>query len=345
MSPGTGIYNAGMTQTEDSRAIQDRAEHLVSRVRTLHEELGRCVIGQEALIDDLLVALFAGGHVLLEGLPGLGKTLLVRALAHGLGVEFGRIQFTPDLMPADVLGTRIIDDTSDGLEFRFERGPVFTNLLLADEINRTTPKTQSALLEAMQEHRVTLGDTTHVLPPPFCVVATQNPIELEGTYPLPEAQLDRFLFKLVVGTPAVDDMVEILGATTAEQREMPSAVLSAAEVCELQALARRVLCGGHLLRFVAELLNATQPNENADADTTRYVRYGASPRAGQAIVLSAKVRALCDGRPSVSREDLEASLLPALRHRIVLTFDAEADGRTVDALLPNWIATSDRASG
>ncbi|MCA8941084.1 MAG: AAA family ATPase [Planctomycetes bacterium] len=333
-----------MTQTEDSHALQQRAGQLAEKVDALKSELSSRVIGQEQLIEDLLVALFAGGHALLEGLPGLGKTLLVKSLAHGLGVEFGRIQFTPDLMPSDVIGTRIIDERSSGLEFRFERGPVFTNLLLADEINRTTPRTQSALLEAMQEGRVTFGDTSHELPRPFCVVATQNPIELEGTYPLPEAQLDRFLFKLVVEAPGVDHMIEILDATTAAPPAEPKVQLDARDVVEIQSIARSVLCGRHLLRFVAELLQATQPHAKADEETRRFVRYGASPRAGQAIVLAAKVRALLDGRPSVAREDLDASLLPALRHRVVLTFDAESEGRSVESLVSGWVHTAERST-
>ena len=329
-----------MDVTAQSRIVEQRAKQMANQVGQLRCEIERCVIGQGPLVDDLIIAICAGGHVLIEGLPGLGKTLLVKSLARALGVEFGRIQFTPDLMPADVLGTRIIDEHADGLRFRFQPGPIFTNLLLADEINRTTPKTQSALLEAMQEGNVTIGDSTRPLDRPFCVVATQNPIELEGTYPLPEAQLDRFLFKLVVGTPAVDDMVTILATTTSDEQPTPATIFDAATIVELQDLVRQVICGAHLLRFVAELLHATHPGQHADADTQRYVRYGASPRAGQAIVLGAKARALLDGRPSVSREDIDRTLRPALRHRIVLTFDAETDGHTVETMVEKWAAVA-----
>ena len=333
-----------MTETRDSHEVERRATALSGRIGELRADLEQQIIGQSALIDDLLVALLAGGHVLLEGLPGLGKTELVKSLARGLGVDFKRIQFTPDLMPADVIGTRIIDERADGLQFRFERGPVFANLLLADEINRTTPRTQSALLEAMQEGRVTLGDGSHELPRPFCVVATQNPIELEGTYPLPEAQLDRFLFKLTVAQPSTADLVEILDATTSDGHFVAEPRLTASEVVEFQQLARSVLCGRHLLTFVANLLAATHPDPAVDDATRRLVRYGASPRAGQAIVLAAKARALLDGRPAVSREDIDASLVPALRHRVVLTFEAESEGRDVESLIDTWVATSAAAT-
>jgi MoxR-like ATPase len=319
------------------RDVETRAKALVTRIGVLREELGRAVLGQDALIEDLLTAVLAGGHVLLEGLPGLGKTLLVKSLASCLGLQFTRIQFTPDLMPADVTGTRVLDERGSERSFRFQRGPVFGNLVLADEINRATPKTQSALLEAMQEGSVTIGGETHALPKPFLVVATQNPIELEGTYPLPEAQLDRFLFKLLVENPAVDDLVRILGTTTAAETVTLRTVLSGAEVAEFQQIARSVLCGEHLLRYVAELLAASRPDAaDADEGTRRLVRYGASPRAGQAMVLAAKVRALTDGRPSVAREDVDGVMLAALRHRVVLTFEAETEGRGVAELLPAW---------
>jgi len=326
-----------MTELTDADAIQARVRALRARVDVLREEIGRRLIGQAGLIEDVLTAVFAGGHVLLEGLPGLGKTLLVRSLADCLGLQFSRIQFTPDLMPADITGTRIIEEPDGQRRFRFQKGPVFANLVLADEINRATPKTQSALLEAMQEHSVTVGTETHRLIAPFHVIATQNPIELEGTYPLPEAQLDRFLFKLIVRTPGVNDVTRLLDATTGEEPEPLRPVLSGSEVMEIQALARRVLCGDHLLRYVAELLNATNPEGGGSDDRTRrLVRYGASPRAGQAIVLAAKVRALLDERASVSREDLHAVSLPALRHRVVLSFEADAEGVTVADLLGGW---------
>lgn len=325
-----------MTSTESER-VQARAEAMSGRASQLREQLGRVVVGQTELIEDLTVALFAGGHILLEGLPGLGKTSLVRALAESLGIEFARIQFTPDLMPADITGTRVVEERNGQLEFRFHQGPLFANLVLADEINRTTPKTQSALLEAMQEGSVTVGNETYQLPRPFAVVATQNPIELEGTYPLPEAQLDRFLYHLIVPSPGAEDLQRILAATTGNETEQLQPLLKGEEVLEVQALARDVLCGEHLLRYVAQLVYSTDPRlPDASEETRRMVRYGASPRAGQAIVLSAKVRALLDGRPSVSLEDIRRSTLPALRHRVVLSFEAEANGWTVEKLLPGW---------
>jgi MoxR-like ATPase len=326
-----------LSEAPDSVAVEARAKQLVRRFAVLREELGRSLLGQDELIEDLLTALLAGGHVLLEGLPGLGKTLLVKSLAKCLGLQFSRVQFTPDLMPADITGTRIVDHHGERLDFRFQKGPLFANLVLADEVNRTTPKTQSALLEAMQEGSVTVADRTHPLPRPFTVVATQNPIELEGTYPLPEAQIDRFLFHLVVRSPGVEDLVTILSSTTGEQSAQLREILSGAEVLEFQQLVRQVLCGAHLVRFVAELLVETNPQRaGASADTRRLVRYGASPRAGQAIILAAKARALCAGRPSVELADIEHCLLPALRHRVVMTFEAEAEGQHVENLLPGW---------
>jgi len=319
--------------------LKARAAELAARVTALREELGRLVIGQEVLIRDLVLGVLAGGHVLLEGLPGLGKTLLVRSLARGLGLDFSRVQFTPDLMPSDVTGTLVVEERQGERAFRFQRGPLFASLVLADEINRATPKTQSALLEAMQEASVTVAGTTHRLPEPFHVVATQNPIELEGTFPLPEAQLDRFLFKLEVAQPAVDAMVRILDATTGSAPKDVQPQLGPAEVCELQAMVRQVLCGSHLLRFVAELLQATQPTAK---ETGRYVRFGASARAGQAIVLGAKVHALLAGRAAVERQDLETCLLPALRHRVLLSFEAEAEGLRVADLLPRWTAVAEK---
>jgi len=324
-------------------SIEKRTQELLGHVAALRNRLRTVVIGQDALIDDLITALLAGGHVLLEGLPGLGKTLLVRTLAQGLGLPFARIQFTPDLMPSDVTGTQVLDDTDGRRSFRFQAGPLFAGLVLADEINRATPKTQSALLEAMQEHSVTVAGTTHALPMPFHVVATQNPIELEGTFPLPEAQLDRFLFRLSVQTPSADAMVKILASTTAGAIPAGDKVLAREDVCELQRLVRDVLCGTHLLRFVAELVLATHPEQDrATERTTRFVRYGASARAGQAIVLGAKARALLAGRPAVVREDIDACLLPALGHRVLLRFEAEAERVTQTDLLPDWINSAER---
>lgn len=326
--------------------ILEGTRRLLDKVGGLREQLRRVVIGQDALIDDLLTALLAGGHVLLEGLPGLGKTLLVRSLAQGLGLQFARIQFTPDLMPSDVTGTQVLDDDGGRRLFRFQPGPLFAGLVLADEINRASPKTQSALLEAMQEHSVTVAGTTHKLPRPFHVVATQNPIELEGTFPLPEAQLDRFLFRLQVRTPDAEAMVRILAATTSDDRLDDRTHLEQQELAELQSLVRQVLCGSHLLRFAAELVLASHGDRpDAEEATRRYVRYGASARAGQAIILGAKARALLAGRPAVVREDIDACLVPAMAHRVMLRFEAEADGVSVTDLLPAWAKFAQRRIG
>ena len=326
-------------------SVEQRSKALLGRIAGLRAQLRRVVIGQDQLIDDLITALLAGGHVLLEGLPGLGKTLLVRTLAQGLGLPIARIQFMPDLMPSDVTGTQVLDETDGRRSFRFQAGPLFAGLVLADEINRATPKTQSALLEAMQEHSVTVAGTTHALPTPFHVVATQNPIELEGTFPLPEAQLDRFLFRLSVQTPTAEAMVQILASTTTRPNTLEGEALTREELRELQSLVRDVLCGTHLLRFVAELVLATHPDKLRTSDrTNRFVRYGASARAGQAIVLGAKARALLAGRPAVVREDIDACLLPALGHRVLLRFEAEAERITQADLLSDWTNEAERRS-
>ena len=325
--------------------MQRRAGALLEKVEALRLQICQRILGQDDLVDDLLVALLAGGHVLLEGLPGLGKTMLVKALAEGLGLSYSRVQFTPDLMPSDVTGTQVIDEDGSKRTFRFQRGPIFAGLVLADEINRATPKTQSAMLEAMQERAVTVAGTTHPLPDPFHVIATQNPIELEGTFPLPEAQLDRFLFRLDVCTPGSQDMARILEATTGATSDQRVQQLDGTELMQIQQLVREVLCGTHLLQHVAELVIATHPeNPNSDDATKRFVRYGASARAGQAILLGAKARALLAGRPAVVKADIDACLLPALRHRVLLGFEADAEQIAVKDLLPSWQARADQVT-
>ena len=330
-------------EARDPEDVQRHAQALIDKVMALRDQIRERILGQDRLIDDLMVGLLAGGHVLLEGLPGLGKTMLVKSLADGLGLGFSRVQFTPDLMPSDVTGTQVLDEDGGTRRFRFQQGPIFAGLVLADEINRASPKTQSALLEAMQERSVTVAGTTHTLPQPFHVVATQNPIELEGTFPLPEAQLDRFLFRLDVAPPSAEDLARILAATTGVTTHTETARVSAEELHQLQVLVREVLCGSHLVRYVAELVTATHPDrEDSDEPTRRFVRYGASARAGQAILLGAKARALLAGRPAVAQEDIDACLLPALRHRVLLGFEADAEQVSIAELLQGWQANAAR---
>ena len=310
---------------------------VVGRIRG---EVRRVIVGQEGLIDQVLIAFLAGGHVLLEGVPGLGKTLLVKTLAQTLDLVFARIQFTPDLMPADIIGTNVVMQDPDGRRyFEFQRGPVFTQVLLADEINRATPKTQSALLEAMQEHAVTAAGTSYHLEEPFFVLATQNPIEMEGTYPLPEAQIDRFLFKLKVEFPSARDLVEIIDRTTAVEQPVAAVVAGGDQIREMIGLAREVEAASHVKTYAVRLVQATHPTERQAAPLAkRYVRYGASPRGVQALILAGKVRALMAGRANVSLVDLKALALPALRHRIILNFEGEAEGIDADAVLQNALS-------
>ena len=301
----------------------------------LRDELGKVIVGQDEIVDGALTALMGGGHVLLEGVPGLGKTLLVRTLSQVLDLSFNRIQFTPDLMPADILGTNIVMETPGGRrEFQFQKGPIFAHLLLADEINRATPKTQSALLEAMQEHSVTAGGEIRRLDEPFFVMATQNPIDQEGTYPLPEAQLDRFFFKLLVGYPSGGELTEVLTRTTERRRVDVSRVVAKDELLQLMDLVRQVPVASHVKDYAVRLVLATHPKtETAAPVSNQYLRFGSSPRGAQTLLLAGKVRALTDGRFNVSLDDIQAAALPAMRHRLILNFEAEAEGITTDHII------------
>jgi MoxR-like ATPase len=316
---------------EESEVVAERVVGFRRAFGALEAELGRVVVGQRETVRGLLTALFAGGHVLLEGAPGLGKTLLVRTLGAVTGLQFSRVQFTPDLMPADIVGTSLIFDDGGTKRFQFQPGPVFTNILLADEINRATPKTQSALLEAMQERHATVGGETREVPDPFLVLATQNPLEMEGTYPLPEAQLDRFLLKLLVGFPSEDELHAILDRTTAGADDSARvAATSADELRSNQRLIREVPIVREVQAEAVRLVMATHPEASAGKSARRFVRYGASPRGAQALVLCAKIEALLAGRYHVAREDIRAVAMPALRHRIVMNFEGEAEGVTPD---------------
>jgi MoxR-like ATPase len=301
----------------------------------LRAEIGKTIVGHDDIVEGTLVALFAGGHVLLEGVPGLGKTLLVRTLSDVLDLSFSRIQFTPDLMPADILGTNLVVESPEGRrEFQFQRGPIFAHLVLADEINRATPKTQSALLEAMQEHQVTAGGEIRKLVEPFFVLATQNPIDQEGTYPLPEAQLDRFFFKLLVGYPSASDLNEVLTRTTEGAKARPERVLDGASLLELMTLVRQVPVATHVKDYAVRLVLATHPKtETAVSITNQYLRFGSSPRGGQTLILAGKVRALIQGRFNVSFDDIQAVAKPTLRHRLIPNFEAEAEGVTTDLII------------
>lgn len=301
----------------------------------LRQEIGKVIVGHESVVEGTLTAILAGGHVLLEGVPGLGKTLLVRTLSEVLDLSFNRIQFTPDLMPADILGTNLVMESPDGRrEFQFQRGPIFAHLLLADEINRATPKTQSAMLEAMQEKSVTAGGEIRRLAEPFFVLATQNPIDQEGTYPLPEAQLDRFFFKLVVGYPSGAELTEVLNRTTEGRKVTLGKVLDGAGLLEMQQLVRQVPAASHVKDYAVRLVLATHPgSETASPISNQYLRFGSSPRGAQALLLSGKVRALTQGRFNVSFEDIQSMVLPTLRHRLILNFEAEAEGITTDHVL------------
>ena len=315
-------------------------ETLLGKLTRLRAEIGRVIVGQDRAVGELLVAFLAGGHALLEGVPGLAKTLLIRTLAEAVDVSFRRIQFTPDLMPTDIIGTEILeeDHASGRRFFKFHRGPVFANIVLADEINRTPPKTQAALLEAMQEYEVTYGGTTYPLERPFFVLATQNPIEQSGTYPLPEAQLDRFLLYIRMGYPSESEEQRILARTTGRELPSVSPVVTAAEILAAQALTREVRISEELLAYVTRLVRATRPEESESAFVRDWVRWGAGPRAGQALILGAKARAVLDGRFAVTLPDLRSIAEPVLRHRILLNFRAEAEGITVAQVTDRLLA-------
>lgn len=320
--------------------------HFASRIDAIKGQMGRVIVGQEMIVEGILICLCSGGHALLEGVPGLGKTLMVRTLAGSLGLDFSRIQFTPDLMPADVTGTNIIAESPEGRkEFQFQRGPVFTNVLLADEINRATPKTQSSLLEAMQERSVTVAGKTYMLQEPYIVLATQNPLEMEGTYPLPEAQLDRFLFKLKVYFPTLDEMMQILNRTTGAGSDNPEPVIDAEGILTLRRLVREVPIAPHVQEHAVRLVLATHPDSEFATDgVKKFVRYGSSPRGAQSLILAAKVRALLQGRFHASFEDVNFVARPALRHRMILNFEGQAEGIEADTLIEELLQAAQPAT-
>jgi MoxR-like ATPase len=318
-----------------SQPMEARAEEFRTAYAQVKVEIGKVIVGHDDIVHGVLTCLFIGGHALLEGVPGLGKTLLVRTLADAVTLDFNRIQFTPDLMPADIIGTNVVMELPDGRRvFEFQPGPVFSQIVLADEINRATPKTQSALLEAMQENSVTVGGTIHRLKKPFFVMATQNPIEQEGTYPLPEAQLDRFLLKLVVGYSTRDELATILDRTTRSEQPRAEKVLDGPSLVQLQALVREVIIAPHVQDYAIRLALATHPQGPFAAEVTnKYIRWGSSPRGVQTLVLASKVRSLLEGRYNVGFEDLRRVYLPGLRHRVLLNFEAQAEGVDPDEVL------------
>ena len=318
----------------DAEALEREAAAFRGTAEAVREEVGRAFLGGPAVVDAVLASALAGGHVLLEGVPGLGKTLLVRTLARVLGLSFARVQCTPDLLPSDILGTTVIAEGSGVRDLRFQKGPVFANLVLVDEINRATPKTQSALLQAMQEGQVTAGETTHALPDPFLVLATENPVEMEGTYPLPEAELDRFLVKVLLAPPDRETLEAVVRLTTGEAAPETAARADAARVRDLRRMVRRVHLPEPVLRWIADTTLATQPGRpGAAPPVDRFVRWGAGPRAAQAMALLARATALMDGRWNASLEDVRRHAAAVLRHRLVLSFEAEAEGVTAEAVV------------
>lgn len=326
---------------------ESQVQSLLGKLTQLKKEIGKVIVGQEAIVEEILVALLAGGHCLLEGVPGLAKTLMVRTLSQALHLSFRRIQFTPDLMPTDILGTEVLeeDHTTGRRFFKFNKGPLFANIVLADEINRTPPKTQSALLEAMQEFEITYGGQTYPLDRPFFILATQNPIEQAGTYPLPEAQLDRFLLYIKIGYPSAEEELAILNHTTGTRRPVVEAVLGGPEIRQLQGLVREVSISEELVRYVAELIRATRPDTTEHAYVREWVRWGAGPRAGQALILTAKARALLRQRYAVTAEDIHMMALPVLRHRVLLNFKAEAENISSDDVTRHLLTAVGRPGG
>ncbi len=317
--------------------LEPAVSHFTETFGKIRTAVSTFIVGQQEIIDDVLIAICCGGHVLLEGVPGLGKTSLINTIAQAIDVDFKRIQFTPDLLPSDVVGTQILMDKGGQRDLVFQPGPVFCNMLLADEINRATPKTQSALLETMQEKRVTVANQTHSLDLPFFVMATQNPIENDGTYPLPEAQLDRFFFKLQVGLPSHDEFSEILNRTGGNSRPHVKPVSHGADIIKMGQTLREVPCAPEIQDYLVKVVRGTHPGDGAAKSINQFVRHGASPRAGQAMLAAARARALLDGRYHVAREDIDSVALPALRHRLILSFEGEAEGIKPDSLVQDAI--------